>query len=344
MARPVYRNSWSYNPTGQPAMANAPYARRSGRRRINPVVALSVLFGLLLVAFIIVGLAIIFQPAEGAASGAAPAAQPKPGLAQIFNLPMPAGQTKILLLGSDQRPGDNGYRTDTIILVTVDADKKSVSVVSFPRDLWVKVPSLYEMKINQVQALGGFDATAEMFEANFGVKPDYYVLTNFGGFTKFIDSQGGVNVEVGQDLTDECSLPQAVNSMCSVKKGAVHMNGATALWYVRSRHSSSDFDRLRRAQEVVYAIFKDLVNNISLDKLSAIKAALQDNIQTNLSVENAIAFMPVAAHVLEAPDQIKSFAIDEKQATPSWSWNGMWILLPDAEAIQGVLKDAGIKP
>jgi len=344
VTRPMARSSWTNSSNNWATAIGRTYGRPPARARQNAVLLLSIAFGLIFCAFIITCLVLIFQPADQPAQAAVPATTPKAGQGGISTGPLPAGQTKILLLGSDQRPNDRGYRTDTMMLVTIDTGPKTVSVVSFPRDLWVKVPSLYEMKINQVQALGGFDATAEMFQANFGVRPDYYILTNFAGFTSFFDSQGGVDVEVGQDLTDECSLPQRVDGMCTVKAGTVHMNGATALWYVRSRHSSSDFDRLRRAQEVVYAISKKLINNISLQKLSEIKAALQNNIETNMPFDKAISFLPVAAHVLQAPDQIKRFAIDEKQSTPSWSWNGLWILLPDPEAIQEVLREAGVKP
>ena len=258
--------------------------------------------------------------------------------------PMPAGQTKILLLGSDQRPDDNGYRTDVIILLTLDPQNMSVSAVSFPRDLWVKVPSLYEMKINQVFAVGGFDAMAEMFQANFGFTPDYYVLTNFTGFTGFVDDQGGVDLVVGQELTDTCDLPQAINDNCTVEPGVVHMDGATALWYVRSRYTSSDFDRLRRAQEVLYGLFKKMANLGSVSKLSEIKNALADNVQTDLSIEQAISFLPFASQVIQFPEKIQRFAITEDQSTPSWSWNGMWILLPDTDAIKSLLQKAGVKP
>ncbi len=254
-----------------------------------------------------------------------------------------AGRVKILLLGSDQRPNDPGYRTDVIILLMIDPYKMTVSAVSFPRDLWVKVPGMGEMKINQVQQLGGFKATSGMFQSTFGVTPDYYVQTNFGGFIQFIDILGGVDVEVGQELTDSCDLPQAVDGDCTVQPGAVHMNGATALWYVRSRTTSSDFDRLRRAQEVLMAAFKKMINFNTVTKLSEIKAQLNDNIQTNLSIEKAISFLPVALSVLKSPDHIKRLVINEDQTTPSWSWNGMWILLPDKAAIDDVLKQAGMK-
>ena len=92
-----------------------------------------------------------------------------------------SSQIKILLLGSDLRPNDGSFRTDAIMMVVLDPDLMQINVVSFPRDLWVQVPSLWEMKINQVFQLGGFDATAEMFEVNFGIRPDYFVMTNFNG-------------------------------------------------------------------------------------------------------------------------------------------------------------------
>ena len=346
MARPVSRSYWTGYPKPRLYGAGSMKIRRADRVRRNAIVLLGSALALVLCALMFTCLVLIFQPSSPTTGPLSSVTDQKTGQSAVVQAPVAAGQTKILLLGSDLRPNDNGYRTDTIILVVIDSDKMTVSLVSFPRDLWVKVPSLYEMKINQVQALGGFDATAEMFQANFGVKPDYYVLTNFNGFTEFFDNQGGVDVEVSQALADECSLPKPrdANGNCTVEPGTVHMDGATALWYVRSRHSSSDFDRLRRAQDVLTAIFKKLVNINSLTKLGEIKAALDKNIETNLSIEKAASFLPVAVHVLQYPDQIRRFAINEDQATPSWSWNGMWILLPDPGAIQKVLRDAGIKP
>ena len=160
-------------------------------------------------------------------------------VAPVVSEPQFDGQINFLLLGSDQRPNEGGFRTDAILMVMLDSETKSVSVVSFPRDLWVQVPSLYEMKINQVYELGGFDATAEMFEANFDIRPDYFVLTNFAGFMQFIDNRGGVDVNVGQPLMDDCDLPQQVDGDCTVQPGVLHMDGATALWYVRSRQTTS---------------------------------------------------------------------------------------------------------
>lgn len=253
------------------------------------------------------------------------------------------GQMRILLLGSDQRPNENGYRTDAILMVVLDSEEKSVSVVSFPRDLWVQVPSLYEMKINQVFELAGFDGTAEMFEANFGIRPDYYLMSNFRGFTTFIDNRGGIDVNVGQDLTDDCDLPQQVDGDCTALQGEVHMDGPTALWYVRSRNTSSDLDRLRREQEVVLALVRKIISFQSLGQFSEMKSEVEENIQTNMSIDDAFKLLPFVSTLVNNSDKIHKVAISEEQATPSWSWNGMWILLPDTNAIRALMEGAGIK-
>ena len=266
--------------------------------------------------------------------------QPKKAPAAVVTTP-PSGKTTLLLLGTDQRQGDNGFRTDVIVLVSIDADNGQVSAVSFPRDMWVKVPALYEMKINSIMQLGGFDAVAGMFEANFGVKPDYYVLTNFEGFTRFIDLLKGVDVQVAQPLKDDCDLPMAVNGDCSVKPGKVWMEGTEALWYVRSRETSSDFDRLRRAQEVLVAVFKKMITRNAILKIPQLQASLKDNVETNMPFTKIVPLIPVAQKIFSDTTRIKTFAITEDQSTPFISWNGEWILLPDLPAIHDVLAKAG---
>ena len=267
------------------------------------------------------------------------AAQPK-NAAAATTVPTP-GKTTLLLLGTDQREGDQGFRTDVIVLVSIDAENAQVSAVSFPRDMWVKVPTLYEMKINQVMELGGFDAMAGMFKANFGVKPDYYVLTNFKGFTTFIDLLRGIDVQVGKALKDDCDLPMRVKGDCSVKPGEVHMDGTMALWYARSRQTSDDFDRLRRAQEILEAVFKKMITRNAITKIPKLQASLKDNVETNLTFKKMLPLVPVAEKVFNDTSRIKSFAITEDQSTPFISWNGMWILLPDDQAIHEVLAKAG---
>ncbi|MEN6410742.1 MAG: LCP family protein [Anaerolineaceae bacterium] len=328
-------SSWNVDPMARPARRR----QRASMDSLTRVLIIALVGVILAAAGVLVAiLSNAAQTVQPAAGAAAPAASDE-------NVALPAekdGQTVILILGSDQRPEDGSFRTDVILLMAVNTDNKSVSVVSFPRDLWVSVPNQYEMKINQVFETGGFEAMSGMFQSNFGVTPDYYVMTNFNGFVQFVDSQGGVDVEVGQELTDDCDLPQAVNGDCTVVPGTVHMDGATALWYVRSRYTTSDIDRLRREQEVLYAIAQKMLNLKSVKKLSAAQTALQENVQTNMSVEDALSFFPLATRVLKSPDDsIHRFSITENQATPSWSWDGMWILLPNQDMIREILRQAG---
>ena len=253
-------------------------------------------------------------------------------------------QIKVLLLGSDIRPNDGSYRTDAILMIVLDPELRKINVVSFPRDLWVQVPSLWEMKINQVMQLGGFDAVAGMFEANFGIRPDYYVMTNFNGFKQFIDNRGGVDVNVASDFSDTCDLPiQDGNGNCNLTAGVVHMDGPTALWYVRARTTSNDLDRTRREQEVLFALAKKLISFQSITHLSAMKDEIADNVETNMTIEQAIQLMPFVGMVLHEPDKINSISIGEEHAYPTWSWDGMWILMPEPEVIRNLLQEAGIK-
>ncbi len=172
-----------------------------------------------------------------------------------LNLPRPSNQVNILLLGSDYRP-KKGFNTDVIMVLSLNLDKGTATLTSFPRDLYVDIPNYGMNRINAAQAIGGFELTAATLQENFDVIVDYYIMTNFSGFKYIVDALGGITVEAGMELNDSCALPQAVDRMCRIPVGKNQMNGATALWYVRSRETTNDFDRTRRAQEVITAIFK----------------------------------------------------------------------------------------
>jgi polyisoprenyl-teichoic acid--peptidoglycan teichoic acid transferase len=253
------------------------------------------------------------------------------------------GRTDIVIFGSDLRESDGAYRTDVVMLVSIDLETNQVSVVSFPRDLWIDVPGRYGMKINSIMGVGGFKAVRSAFEKNFNVKPRFYVMTNFQGIIHIIDSLDDIEVEIQEPLTDRCDLPQAVNGDCSVEPGMVKMNGETALWYVRSRETSSDYDRLRRTQEVGYAIFKKMISCDAIARLPELYSAYGDSFETNMRVNDIIPLLPVAARAYKDRDLIRTAAIGEGQATPTWSWDGMWILLPDLSAVKGVLRETGIQ-
>lgn len=266
---------------------------------------------------------------------------------------MPEGVVNIMVLGSDFRPG-GGARTDAIMLVSVNTDKKTVSVVSFPRDLYVPIPGWTTERLNTAFAHGGFDTLADTMEANFAVRPSGYVLTDFQGFKGIIDSLGGVEIYAGDRLVDRCDLPIAVDGQCAIEPGRHTMDGATALWYIRSRHTSSDLDRLRREQEVLMGIFIRLMSGGGLQDLPGLVAGYKNSVQTNLTVQALAPLLPTAASVFSdrgsssdrdrSSGSIRRYALTANEAVPFVTDTGAQVLLPDYDAINAILDEAIFNP
>jgi LCP family protein required for cell wall assembly len=262
------------------------------------------------------------------------------GTSQITLNPAFAHRTNILVLGSDWRL-NSGYRTDVILLVSLDKLHGDVSIVSFPRDLWVRLPGMGEERINTAMEFGGFPLTQAMFRDNFGVKIDHYVLTNFQGFVNLINALGGINVQAGRELSDTCNLPQAADGSCYVGPGLNSMDGETALWYVRSRGTTSDFDRARRAHEVLQALFNKLISLDAVHKSPQLFSSLAGTVETDLIVGDILPYLSMAAQFAADPARIRQFFIGPAEAfgyiIPSTGAN---VLLPNMEAIQALLNQA----
>jgi polyisoprenyl-teichoic acid--peptidoglycan teichoic acid transferase len=254
--------------------------------------------------------------------------------------PNAAHRTNILVLGSDWRP-NSGYRTDIILLVSLDKVHGNVSIVSFPRDLWIKLPGYGEDRINTAMEYGGFPLTRDMFKENFGVKIDHYIITNFQGFTAIVNYLGGLNVNVAQELYDTCQLPQAVNGYCYVSPGVDSMDGATALWYVRSRGTTSDFDRARRSQEVLQALVAKLLSMDAIANAGQIYSSLSSAVETDLSLTDILDYLPLAAKIMADSSMLRQFFVSAGETygyvIPS---TGADVLLPNMDAILSVLNQA----
>lgn len=248
----------------------------------------------------------------------------------------PANQINILFMGSDQRPNDGGFRTDVLILATLNPDLGTVSLTSFPRDLYVYIPGWTMERINTAHARGGFQLTELTFEYNFGVRPDYWVLINFNGFSTMIDALGGIDVQVGLTLSDH----RDKMGTYTVSAGLVHMDGETALWYVRSRGTSSDFDRTRRQQEVLQGIF---FKTISLDGVTRAPQLYQQYIEsvvTNLTLDAILPLLPLATQLGNASG-FSRYAVGPNQVTP-WvnPFSGAQVLLPIQNQVRSIMSQA----
>jgi LCP family protein required for cell wall assembly len=242
----------------------------------------------------------------------------------------------IMIMGNDWRPS-SGYRTDVMILLSINKKTKTVNAISFPRDLYVQIPWSGNNRLNVVQPMGGFDLFADTMDLNFKVRPDYYVMTNFNGFVSIIDTLGGIDVYSANGLSDTCDLPQAINGMCSVSPGLVHMNGATTLWYARSRYTSNDFWRNRRQQEIMKAVLDRMLSFDVITKAPSLYSQFQNSVETNLDLGTITSLLPIAVSLRDSGN-INRYYIDTNYGTPSYTESGAWVLVPNVPAIQDLIR------
>ena len=153
----------------------------------------------------------------------------------------------IALLGIDLRPAGGSYNTDTIMILTVNRANKTAALISFPRDFYVYIPAYGMERINAAFGEGarlnypggGFGLFQDTMKYNFGLKIDHYAMMDFSGFQELINILGGIDVYSQYSLTDS----RQGMGMYTLSAGWHHMDGETALWYVRARKTTSDFDR-----------------------------------------------------------------------------------------------------
>jgi len=255
--------------------------------------------------------------------------------APVGILPQPAGQINILILGSDQRPEDGGFRTDAMILATLNPNLGTVNLTSFPRDYYAYIPGWTVQRLNTAQVYGGFALTQMTFEYNFGVRPDHYVLIGMNAFKEVIDSLDGVDVQVGQTLTDW----RDHYGYYTVTAGNVHMDGETALWYARSRYSTSDLVRNRRQQEVLEAIFEKLLSLNAVGRAPELYQAYIQNVTTDLSLEDIQPLLPLAAQLGDS-SKIHRYAIGAGQVYNWINFSGAQVLMPIREAVIAEMRQA----
>jgi LCP family protein required for cell wall assembly len=176
-------------------------------------------------------------------------------------------RVNILVMGIDQREGeqDTAYRTDTMIVLTLDPVTMHAGMLSIPRDLWVPIPGYDNGRINTANFLGdaynypgGGPALArKTVEQVLGVPINFYARVNFTAFEELVDNIGGITVDVPEDIYDpDYPTEDYGTEVFSISKGTHTMDGATALKFARTRHSltNGDFDRARNQQLVLLAV------------------------------------------------------------------------------------------
>src|SRR5215211_4625212 len=194
--------------------------------------------------------------------------------------PLETGTLNYVLLGSDSRDPDNegNGRSDTIMMVHLNAKRTKAYIISFPRDMYVDIPGYGRNKINAAFAFGGAPLAVRTLESLTGVRMDHVVLIDFEGFIRLTEDLHGVTV------TNKNAF--SANGF-DYPKGKITIAGEEALWFVRERKSlpGGDLDRAENQRTVIKAIVqKGLSAKVISDPATFI--SFVGNVAKHLTVDN----------------------------------------------------------
>lgn len=256
----------------------------------------------------------------------------------------------ILLLGTDTRDERNDIPlTDTMILVTFDPNHQTAGMLSLPRDLWVPIPGFgYETKINMAYALGdqygynggGPQLAKDTVSTFIGQPVQYYARVNFRGFVELIDLIGGVDVVVPHTIYDtEYPTPDYGVTTFHLEAGVQHLDGETALKYVRTRNMDNDYARAGRQQQVIRAVVDKVLRTDMLPTLLAKLPRLVYTMRSSIDTDIPMALQLEFANYLGTSNlrEIRQLVLDSKYGEETYSDEGAWILRPDRAKVRTAL-------
>jgi len=195
----------------------------------------------------------------------------------------------ILLLGSDTRGeiGDDiddihGERSDTMMVVHIPEDRKSVQVMSIMRDNWVEIPGHGYAKINAAMAYGGVPLTIQTIEGIIGVRIDHVAIIDFEGFQGLTDALGGVTLNNPNEFTSR-------HGHTHFAKGEIELNGEHALQFVRERYSfaNGDYTRVANQQLFIKSVIKQVLSKDTLTSPGKIADAV-DSFAPYLTIDKGL--------------------------------------------------------
>ena len=197
--------------------------------------------------------------------------------------------TVALVIGYDKRLGPEssmGSRSDTIMLVRADPQKKVVSMMSFPRDLLVTIPGCegqapFTGRINEAYTYCGPRGTLRTVKELTHIPINYIVTVNFVGFRDIVDKLGGVYVDVDHRYFNDNTNGENYATI-DLHSGYQHLNGNQALDYARFRHTDSDLYRVVRQQNFVKALKQQVSTNWSLAKIPSIVNTITKNVEVGV--------------------------------------------------------------
>jgi LCP family protein required for cell wall assembly len=276
------------------------------------------------------------------------------------------GRVNIMLLGKGGENHPGGDLTDSILIASIDPLGKEASLLSIPRDLYVKVPDYWSMKINAVYSSGkqralstneedtdaaekaGIKLLENIIETNIGIPIHYYVMVNFDAFQQAVDAVDGVDINVKEPLYDYVQAWDNGGNPLIAAEGQQHFNGKKALLYTRSRSSSSDFARGERQREIVVGLKEKVMkmgtfsNPLTVTKLMN---AIGNNVTTSLSLGEIMRLYDISKTIETNSITSLGFTDEPNVLVKTANINGQSVVVPrkgqdDFSEIQSFVRNA----
>jgi LCP family protein required for cell wall assembly len=252
------------------------------------------------------------------------------------------GRFTMLVVGLDRRPGETGltFRTDTMMLISLDPATGTIGILSIPRDLYVPIPGYANLdRINTPLVYAesynpgtGPQVAKETVQYNLGIRVHHFLAVDFDAFIQMVDLIGGIDVTIDYTINDT-SYPDLNYGYDPfyLAAGTHHLNGYDALRFARTRHGDSDFERAQRQQQVLYSVRDRVMNRENLPELIAMAPQLlqswEDNVYTDLTLDQIIR---LAWYAKDIPvENIHTGVIDYRYTQNYTTPRGDQVLVPN---------------
>jgi LCP family protein required for cell wall assembly len=274
---------------------------------------------------------------------ATPKASPTPGVtpqptwpaahSKAATIPAFLEQTEnILILGTDQREGGVGWRTDTIMVAAIDYERRQVGLISIPRDLYVEIPGTGWSRLNQADYLGevhkypggGPALTGKLILDYLGIPTQHWVRLKYNGLPRMVDALGGVTVHLDCPLYERAPHPTLPGRYVdwSLPAGDNLLDGATAKKFVTYRYLTNDSGRARRQQQLIWAIRERGLQLDMVPKIPELWQALSDVVSTDLGLLDILRLARMGAGLQpgELHGLVLGMEVMGNYITPSGGW------------------------
>lgn len=250
----------------------------------------------------------------------------------------------VMIVGLDIRPSQEGpSRTDSILLLRVDGDKNRAGLLSIPRDAMMQVPypdgsfsndrvnTAYVYNWSAEDGKAAPNALARTIADNLGIKVDYYIVFDQRGAADIIDAAGGVTVKVREAFGQDNYSDDDVNVVPQFfPEGTQQLNGYEAVAYGRIREGSSDFDRIKRQQQVVEGLVSELSSPLSFYRYPGVWNAYDNGVDTNLSLRQSTGLFALLKHI--GTDRMVTRSLGDAAVPCNWCTAALVLLEPTETA------------